>query len=199
MKRAVHAPVFHVTEGALSVTSAVATRRRSVVACFLVVLGVAVFANLPAVAQQPDPPRREGGQGRPPRRPPNWEEEKEKARVRIGMTKEQQAQIEAIYTESEKKRQEAMRELGEKHQQLRAVYDSYEIDKTKERALLRDIVAVHWRLLRIHSEDEAKIRRILTKEQHEKLRALMKEAMEKARSRWNMGPRPPSPPGGGKN
>ncbi len=165
----------------------------------LLVLGAAFLQGGAVIAQQPDPHRREAGQNRPPRRPPNWEEEKEKARIRIGMTKEQQAQIEAIYAESEKKRQEAMRELGQKHQQLRAVYDSYEIDKTQERALLRDIVAVHWRLLRIHSEDEAKIRRILTKEQHEKLRALMKEAMDQARSRWRRGSKPPASPGGGKS
>jgi Spy/CpxP family protein refolding chaperone len=125
------------------------------------------------------------------------EEEKEKARIRIGMTKEQQAQIEAVYVESGKKREEAMRELAEKHRQLSAVYDSYEIDKAQERALLRDIVSIHWRLLRIHSEDEAKIRRILTKEQHEKLRALMKETMERMRKSWR-GPGRGAPPGEGR-
>ena len=172
--------------------------RLALIAGLMAAICAAVLAEGPVLAQQPDSQRRERGHGRRSMRPPNWEEDKEKARVRIGMTKEQQAQIEAIYTESEKKRQDAMRELGEKHRQLRALYDSYEIDKAQERALLRDIVAVHWRLLRIHSEDEAKIRRILTKEQHEKLRALMKEAMEKAMSRWRTGPPPPSPPGGGR-
>lgn len=130
------------------------------------------------------------------RRPGPSEEDKEKARIRIGMTKEQQAQIEAVYAESEKKRREAMQELGEKHRQLQVLYDAYEIDKAQERAILRDIVSIHWRLLRIHSEDEAKIRRILTKEQHEKLRAMIKEAMEEARARWRSGP--PRPPSGAK-
>jgi len=146
----------------------------------------------PARAQHGDPSRREPGPGRGIRPPGSFEEEKEKARVRIGMTKEQQAQIEAVYAESARKRADAMKELGEKHRQLRGVYDAYEVDKKQEREVLRDIVAIHWRLLRIHSEDEVKIRRILTKEQHEKLRTLMKEAMEQARKRWRgPGTRPP--------
>jgi Spy/CpxP family protein refolding chaperone len=146
-----------------------------------------------SLAQAPDSPRREPGRPRSFRPHGPSDEEKEKTRVRIGMTKEQQAQIEALYSETEQKRRDAMKQLGEKHMRLGALYDAYDVDKKQERELLRDIMEIHWRLLRIHSENEARIRKILTKEQHEKLRALIRESMEQARSRWRTGPKPPGP------
>lgn len=156
----------------------------------LIVVGVAGSGG-PVWARQGEAPRR--GQFRMEARRGPSDADKEKARIRIGMTKEQQQQIEAVFNESDKKTREVFTELGQKHQDLQHVYDSYEIDKARERILIREIARLRMKLLQIHAENEAKIRRILTKEQHEKLRALMKEAMEQARRGW--GRRPP-PPGG---
>lgn len=142
----------------------------------------------------------EGGRRGP--RPPGprfgvSDAEKEKARQRIGITREQQQQLEALLEETGKQTRAVFEQLREKHEQLQAVYEAYEIDKNKERALMRDISRLRYRLLQIHSEHEAKVRQVLTKEQHERLRALMKEAMENARRAFpGPGRFGPPPPGG---
>jgi len=88
-------------------------------------------------------------------------------------------------------------QLREKHKQLQALYDEYEIDRAKERTVIREIARLRLRLLQIHSEHETKVRQVLNKEQHARLRALMKEAMESAQRRWRER-FPPSPPGADK-
>lgn len=122
------------------------------------------------------------------------EADKEKARLRIGMTREQQQQIETLYSDADTKAREVFDQIRQKHEQLHALYDAYEIDKNRERTLIREITRLRSQALLIHSETETKVRQILTKEQHEKLRALMKEAMEKFRSRWGQRPAPGGKP-----
>lgn len=143
-----------------------------------------------AMAQQPTEGRRPPP-GRPGMRAPS-EAEKEAARVRIGITKEQQQQLEAILEETGKATRALFDQLREKHEQLTQLYDSYDIDREREKALFREIARLRVRLLQVHSEHETKVRQVLTREQHARMRALMKEAMEDARRRW----RTPPPEGG---
>jgi len=142
---------------------------------------------------------RQGSEGRRPDGPraprlgPS-DAEKERARLRIGITKEQQQQLESILEETGKQTRAVYDQLREKHKQLQALYDEYEIDRAKERTVIREIARLRLRLLQIHSEHETKVRQVLNKEQHARLRALMKEAMESAQRRWRER-FPPPPPG----
>lgn len=160
----------------------------------LAVVGLAVLACGTILAQEGEPGGRHAGPRAGRVGPPGPSEaDKEKARIRIGITKEQQRQLEAILEETGKQSRAVFEQIREKHRQLHDLYDSYEIDRQREKTLMREITRLRMSLLKIQSEHETKVRQVLTKEQHERLRALMKEAMEEARKRW--GNRPPPPPG----
>lgn len=142
----------------------------------------------PMLAQQ-SPPR--FGPGFGGRRPGPSDAERERARIRIGITKEQQQQLEAILGETGKASREVMDQLREKQKELLELYEAYDIDTKKERALIREIAQLRVRLMEIHSQHEAKVRKVLTREQHAKLRALMREMMEEMTKRRRPGPPPP--------
>lgn len=160
--------------------------RRLLLICCLAISLVAMGA--PLMAQQGD--RRDAHRSR---RPEVTDAEREKARLRIGITKEQQQQLEAILRETSKSTKAVYDQLRARHAELLAVYDAYEIDRRREQALIKEIGRLRMRLLQIHSEHEKKVRQVLSKEQHERLRALMREALEASRRQW--GKRPPPPPG----
>jgi Spy/CpxP family protein refolding chaperone len=115
------------------------------------------------------------------------EEERERIRLRIGITKEQQAQIEQLYTETDQKRREVGIRMRELYHQLFTLYDNYDFDRNLARAIRRELTELHRRTLWIHAENEEKLRKILTKEQFDKLRTLMKEKLEEWRSRREKG------------
>src|SRR5579884_3987130 len=76
---------------------------------------------------------------------------------RIGITSQQQKQLEALFAESKRQRQ-AIR------------------SRQQARAIREEIVAQHRRLLDLYAENETKLRRILNREQFERLRAQLKAA-----------------------
>jgi|DewCreStandDraft_4_1066084.scaffolds.fasta_scaffold147961_1 Spy/CpxP family protein refolding chaperone len=120
------------------------------------------------------------------------DEEKERRRLRIGITKEQEAQLDALWTEQGPKRREIMEKMRDALKRLGELYDSYDFDREQARAIRREIVGLHARTMMLHLEAEEKIRKILTKEQFDKMRALMKEEWSK-----RMPPRPHGSRGGG--
>jgi Spy/CpxP family protein refolding chaperone len=108
-------------------------------------------------------------------------EEKERMRLRIGLTKEQQAQMEAIFVESGRQVREILSKMRELNEQLGALYDSYDYDRNQARAIRRELVRLHHRWLLLHAENEEKLRRLMSREQFARFRALMKEEWERCR------------------
>lgn len=121
------------------------------------------------------------------------DDDKEKTRLRIGITKEQQDQIEAIYAETDRNRREIGKKLRDSfHQLMTSCYDNYDYDRNQAMALRKEIMRAHRRLLDIHADNEEKLRHILNKEQFDKLRALMKERWERQRREFERNrPKPP--------
>ena len=124
------------------------------------------------------------GQPHPPRsfHPPT-PEEREAARQRMGITVQQQSQIDDIYKDAETKRRAAGATLHDLYDQRRALYDSYSIDQAKERDLRRQIVKQQDLMLKIQNETEIRLRGILNKEQFDRLRQMMKEMRDAAGDR----------------
>lgn len=125
---------------------------------------------------------------------PQSEEQKEKTRLRLGITKEQQTQIEALHIENMKQHRELFSKMRDLMGQLRAYYDSYEFDQEAAKSIRKQIMSLHFHFLKLQAEFEEKLRKILTKEQFERMRAVMKEEWEKGRRRFG-GP-PGGPPSG---
>jgi Spy/CpxP family protein refolding chaperone len=135
---------------------------------------------------------------RPPGGPPGFqrgpsEEEKERIRLRIGITREQQQQIEALYMETERQKGEVFTKMRELYTQLESMYDVYEFDRDQARNIRREITRQHVKIMMIHVDNEEKLRRILTREQFEKLRAIMREGREKLRRDFENRFRKPGP------
>ncbi|HZO91171.1 MAG TPA: periplasmic heavy metal sensor [Chthonomonadaceae bacterium] len=95
---------------------------------------------------------------------------------RIGITSQQQKQLEALFAESKRQRQAIRSRQHALYRELRSLYDSYDFDPQRARAIREEIVAQHRRLLDLYAENETKLRRILNREQFERLRAQLKAA-----------------------
>lgn len=113
---------------------------------------------------------------------------------KIGLNSQQQKQLETYFAEAGKQRQAAHAKLRALFEELQGLYDSYDYDAQKARAIREEIVVQQRRILAIHAENEAKLRRILNKDQFEKLRAQMKADREKHMQMWRNGGRRPGPP-----
>ena len=126
------------------------------------------------------------------------DEEKEKARIKIGITKDQQAKIDALYKEMDDLRKEIRNSMRDKQIALWKVYDEYKVDETLALKLREEIVVMHRKMAEIHAEHEQKLRKVLNKDQFMRLRAMMKEMFEKMRSERSKGGHGgPGRPGGG--
>lgn len=135
-----------------------------------------------------------GGRGGGPRfgQPPTLSpEEREKFRQRLGISAQQQEQMDTLFNDSFKQRRVLGEKLGELFKQRSEISDVYDFDKKRDWALRRDIERIYSQLLRIHSDSEEKLRRILNREQFDRLRALRAEAMRTHRENRR-------PPGQGK-
>lgn len=135
-----------------------------------------------------------------PQRPSD--DEKEKNRIRIGITVQQQQQIDALWTDTGAKIREVREAQQQKNLELRQVMEKYDFDRGKARALREQIIQLHRKAGDIHAENEEKLRKILTRDQFERLQGLMKEMFEKRRKEWQdhhpKGPGgAPGGPGGG--
>lgn len=124
------------------------------------------------------------GPGRGPRFGPPSEEEKERFRIRIGISKEQQAEIDKVFRESDLQMQEIRKRSGELSRQLYSLYDIYDFDRGQAKTLRRELLMLHKRMADLHAENEEKLRRIMTREQFDRMRALVREEWDKRRKEW---------------
>ena len=126
------------------------------------------------------------------------EEERARIRARTGISQEQQNQIEAIYRDQRRQEDEIRRKTFEVYKQLGEVYDKYDFDRNQAASFRKEIGRLHRQRLHVHAETQDKLRRVMTREQFEKLNQLVKEQMESMRKAWEKrGDRrgPPRPPG----
>src|SRR5579872_539941 len=104
------------------------------------------------------------------------EEDKEKARLRMGITKDQQAQIEKLFKDSEQKMRDLRTEMRGLYTELYDnIYGQYEIDHARANEVRKRILDLHRRMGDIHAHNEEMLRKILNHDQFEKMRALMRE------------------------
>ncbi len=118
-------------------------------------------------------------------------EQKNALRLKIGLSVQQQAQIDAVFEEMGRQRKPISDKLRDLHKQRHELLTSYTIDRSKEKSLRAEITSLYGKLLQMHTESEEKIRRIMTREQYERLQQMMREKMAQdgGRSRrggdWN--------------
>jgi Spy/CpxP family protein refolding chaperone len=109
------------------------------------------------------------------------DEEKERNRIRLGITQLQQQQIDALYQETRAKMDEVRKSMMEKQREIWETYADYDIDEAKAKSLRFQILRLHKKMGEIQADNEHKLRGILTREQFGRLRELMKEQFEKRR------------------
>ncbi|MCC6730781.1 MAG: periplasmic heavy metal sensor [Chthonomonadales bacterium] len=124
---------------------------------------------------------------------PPSEDDKERARVRIGMSREQQAQLEAIFEGSRQEMHDLSTRMRDSYRKLNEVYETYDVDKQAAYAAIRQVMGVRKRLLLLRTENEIKMRRVLTRDQFERFRALLKEEGARRRGDRRRSPGPPGP------
>src|SRR5947199_9617432 len=78
------------------------------------------------------------------------EAEKEAARVRVGMTKQQQTQLEAVFQDSDKQEREIRTHMRDLYKQLYNLYDAYEFDRKQAVGIQREILDLYRRRIAIH-------------------------------------------------
>lgn len=141
-------------------------------------------------AQRPGP---SGGPGRgfDGRRGPT-DEERERARVTIGMSREQQKQLEAVFHDSEARMRDVMTRIRDRYKELNELYAAYDFDRARARGLIRELTDLRRKVLESRTDNEERMRKVLTREQFDKLRALL--AREWQRRGAFRGPSPPPPP-----
>ncbi len=105
----------------------------------------------------------------------------------IGMSSQQQKQLEEVFSKAGPKRQAIRARLHDLYTELLQLDENYTFDEKRSSFLRNQIVEQQRQLLALHATNEAKIRGILTAEQFLKLRALMKEE----RARHDHGPHGP--------
>src|SRR5437870_4512448 len=102
---------------------------------------------------------------RPPACQPPSPEEKERARLRIGITPQQQAEIENLFKQTGQERRAINARMHDLYHQLHLLYDAYDLDRRKARAVRDEIMTLNRRILTLHADTEEKLRRILNREQ----------------------------------
>jgi len=125
---------------------------------------------------------------------PLTDEEREKNRMRLGISKEQQSKIEALTKETDDQRREVFTQMRDKQMALWKLYDDYKFDRDKTRELNEEIIALHRRLGEITQDSEDKMRKVLNKDQFARLRQMIKEMWDARRQRRE---KPPGPPPAG--
>ena len=109
------------------------------------------------------------------------EDEKERTRIRIGITREQQKELEAALADARRQETEIHTKTRELYGQLFAQYDIYDFSRDDAKKIRREIGKLHHRRMLIHAETQEKLRRILTREQFDRMTQLTREKYEKWR------------------
>ncbi len=120
------------------------------------------------------------------------EEEKERIRVRIGITREQNSQIEAIYAEDRRQDMELRGRMGELYRQLDTVYD----DRSQASIVRKQICGLYRQRIAIHADTQEKLRRVLNRDQFARLTAMVHEWRDRFRKDHQWGGGPGRGPGG---
>jgi len=127
------------------------------------------------------------------------DEEKEKSRLRLGITVDQQNRIEALFKATGQQMHDLYTKLHEKRNELRTnVYGQYSFDNRQVKAAQSEILAINKQILEVQADTEVKLRKILNRQQFDRLQQMLKESFEKRRNeRGARGPggRPPRPGG----
>ncbi len=98
------------------------------------------------------------------------EDDRERARRRIGITRDQQRRIEALYEDADEEKREIRRRLGDLYRDLDQAYDYYDFDRGRVRNLIGQVGGLQRRILDLHLNNEERLRRILSREQFGRLR-----------------------------
>lgn len=121
-------------------------------------------------------------------------EEREKFRIRVGMTTQQQEQMETLFKEIHKRRSDLFKRMRDLFEEREKVTEEYDFDRKREKAIRNELGQINAQMLKLHTETEESIRKILNREQFEKLRAIRKEQKEKWQKEFgHRGDRPPPP------
>lgn len=128
-------------------------------------------------------------------RPPT-DEEKEAVRVRIGISKDQQAQIEAAWAENRRQSEELSKKMNDLRRQLYGLYENYDYDRAQADGLRHQTQVLYRKRLEVFGQTQEKMRKILSRDQFNRLQAIMREQREKMRRDWESR-RGPGGPGRG--
>ncbi len=109
------------------------------------------------------------------------DEEKERNRVRIGITREQQKELEAAFADARKQEFEIHAKTRELYRQLFEIYDNYDFERDQAKSVRVEIGKLNRKRMLIHAETQEKLRRILTREQFDRMTQLTREKQEKWR------------------
>lgn len=141
-------------------------RKISLIIC----IGLLALGQIAQTQGEPDK-----GQGRPHGKPPMSQADKDKFRQRIGLSVQQQTQMDAVFEEMGRERRPLGEKLRELHKQRHDLLSAYTMDRSKEKSLRAEITALYGRMLQLHTESEEKMRRIMNREQFERLQQMMRE------------------------
>ena len=120
----------------------------------------------------------------PAQREPS-DDEKERTRIKLGISREQQSQIESIFAESKRQEGEIHMKSREQYGLLFALYESYDFDRDQAKKVRREIGRLNYKRMQIHAETQEKLRKVLSREQFDKMIQHGREMREK----WRQGPR----------
>lgn len=95
-------------------------------------------------------------------------------RRRLRLSDEQQKQIQQLYRESDRRKRENDERLKRLYSDLDRLYDRYEFDASRVREVTDEISEARRRSLTLYMDNEEKLRRIISREQFERLREFTK-------------------------
>jgi Spy/CpxP family protein refolding chaperone len=117
-------------------------------------------------------------------------EEKEAWRIRVGISKEQQGRLDQLFAETDRKMSENRAKIRQAWGELNEIIGNYDFDRKTAKDKRREIWKLHWQMQEIHAQNEEKLREILSREQFARMRAVIKEDMEKFRKDFENRRRP---------
>jgi hypothetical protein len=117
--------------------------------------------------------------------------ERERTRRRIGINTSQEKKIEQLHADVFRQRRIISQKLRALSSEMRKMFDDYNYDRKKVAALSKQIVALHERRVKLFIENEEKMRNILTQQQFDRMRIMMKEEWGKRERMRGLEPQNP--------
>ena len=124
------------------------------------------------------------------------DEEKERNRIRIGLSKEQQSKLEALFKETGDQLQEVFKKQSEKRKELADIYKEYKYDKSRAATVQEELMQLRRQMTEISRRNEDRLRTIMKKDQFDRFQTLMQEEREKRNKERGERGRPGNRPGG---